>query len=367
MMNANLSARPAKALATLVTAVAGVVVVTLLMLWLAGFFVAKVSPVVHRRPLPTGETTRTAPVQLLSVPRVEPAVGSVRAVQETSLSSKILARVVDVRATAGKAVRRDEVLLVLDDAELRSRLEQAEASESAARAARDQARIELDRIEKLHAERSAAAIELDRAQSQLKAADAELTRAERAVSEAKVMLSYATIVAPIDGVVIEKQVEVGDLAVPGRGLLAIYDPTRMQLVAGVRETLATRLSVGSTIGVRIDALDLTCEGRISEVVPQADVTTRTFDVKVVGPCPPGVYSGMFGRILIPLDPEPVLVVPPEAVRHVGQLALVTVMENGRARTQAVTLGRTFDQGVQVLSGLREGELVALTGNEASPQ
>lgn len=367
MMNAKSTARPGKALATVVSAIAGAAVVTLLMLWLAGYFEAKVAPVVHRKPRPTGDAIRTAPVQLVTVPRVEPAVGSVRAVQEASLSSKILARVVEVRATAGKAVKRDEVLVVLDDADLRSRMEQAEASETAARAARDQARIELDRIEKLHAERSAAAIEMDRAQSQLKAADAELTRAERAVGEAKVMLSYATIVSPIDGVVIEKQVEVGDLAVPGRGLLAVYDPSRMQLVAGVRETLATRLSVGSTIGVRIDALDLTCEGRISEVVPQADVTTRTFDVKVVGPCPPGVYSGMFGRILIPLEPEPVLVVPPEAVRRVGQLALVTVMEEGKARTQAVTLGRTFDQGVQVLSGLREGELVALAGNEASSQ
>ena len=66
-------------------------------------------------------------------------------------------------------------------------------------------------------------------------------------------------------------------------------------------------------------------------MPEAQSDSRTFQVKVTGPCPPGIYSGMFGRFLIPLDDEEVLVIPGQAVRHVGQLDMVDVVEDGRSR------------------------------------
>ena len=66
-------------------------------------------------------------------------------------------------------------------------------------------------------------------------------------------------------------------------------------------------------------------------MPEAQSNSRTFQVKVTGPCPPGIYSGMFGRILIPLDEEEVLVIPGRAVQHVGQLQLVDVVEDDRVR------------------------------------
>jgi multidrug efflux pump subunit AcrA (membrane-fusion protein) len=73
---------------------------------------------------------------------------------------------------------------------------------------------------------------------------------------------------------------------------------------------------------------------------------------------------MFGRVLIPLDEEEVLVIPRAAVRRVGQLDIVDVAESGGAsgatlRRRVVQLGRDFDDQVQVLSGLRVGEMVAL--------
>jgi hypothetical protein len=98
---------------------------------------------------------------------------------------------------------------------------------------------------------------------------------------------------------------------------------------------------------------------VSEIVPEAQSASRSFQVKVTGPCPTGIYSGMFGRILIPLDEEEVLVIPREAVRHVGQLELVEVVDRGLAARRAIRTGRTFGEDVEVLSGLREGEKVAL--------
>lgn len=120
----------------------------------------------------------------------------------------------------------------------------------------------------------------------------------------------------------------------------------------------------SSLGGRLDNLDLNCIGTVSEIVPEAETTSRTFSVKVTGPCPPGVYSGMFGHVLIPLDDEEVLVIPNAAVRHVGQLALVDVVEDQTVRRRAVQLGRRFGQDVEVLSGLRDGEQVALPASSA---
>ena len=142
-------------------------------------------------------------------------------------------------------------------------------------------------------------------------------------------LDWATIRSPIDGTVIDKKVDVGDMVTPGQMLVTLFDPKRMQLVASVRESLTRRLQVGQSIGVQVEGLDKQCSGTISEIVPEAQSASRTFQVKVTGPCPPGIYSGMFGRILIPLEEEQVLVIPRRRCGSVGQLELVDVVEDGR--------------------------------------
>ncbi len=92
-------------------------------------------------------------------------------------------------------------------------------------------------------------------------------------------------------------------------------------------------------------------------MPEAQAASRTFQVKVTGPCPKGVYSGMFARMLIPLDEEQVLVIPAGAVRRVGQLELVDVVDGDSTTRRAIRTGRTIDDDVEVLSGLRPGERV----------
>jgi RND family efflux transporter MFP subunit len=157
--------------------------------------------------------------------------------------------------------------------------------------------------------------------------------------------------------VIDKKVDVGDMATPGQTLATLFDAKRMQLVAVVRESLAHRLKVGQTIEVQIETFGAGGIGTISEIVPEAEPTSRAFQVKVTGPCPEGIYSGMFGRILIPLDEELVLVIPRQAVQSVGQLDLVHVSTHGSVSRRAVRLGRAVGKDVEVLSGLREGEAV----------
>ena len=155
--------------------------------------------------------------------------------------------------------------------------------------------------------------------------------------------------------------------IPGQTLLTLFDPKRMQLVASVRESLTHQLHLGQAIGVRIEGLNKQCSGTVSEIVPEAQSASRTFQVKVTGPCPTGIYSGMFGRILIPLEEESVLIIPRQAVRKVGQLELVDAVENGRTSRRAIRIGRTLDENVEVLSGLREGEQVMISDQGDSGQ
>ncbi|MCE5301802.1 MAG: efflux RND transporter periplasmic adaptor subunit [Planctomycetaceae bacterium] len=343
-----------------------VVGVVALLLYLAGKF----SPKVSQPPAATSTETTSVPadrlvtVQRISVPQIEPAVGTVRAVHETTIGSKLLARVVQADIKAGQEVHQGEALVRLDDTELRARLEQASAAVAQAEAVHAQAAADEHRYAQLVKSRSVSQQQYDNAVTALRSADAELRRTRAAFNEAKAALSDALVQAPFDAVVIDKRVAAGDMVRPGQMLVSLFDPKHMQLVASVRESLTSRLKPGQVIDVRLEGHQQACSGTISEIVPEAQSASRSFQVKVIGPCPSGVYSGMFGRVLIPLDEEQVLVVPSRAVQNVGQLNLVDVLVHGVVQRRAVLVGRQFGDRVEVLSGLSAGEQVVLP---ASPQ
>lgn len=331
----------------------------LLLLALAGVFHSKVATdQAAPAPRAAGELP-LAEVRLLRRPRYETAVGTVRPVHETAVASKLLAKVIEVNVKAGQVVSRDEVLVRLDDADLQARLKQAEAALAAAKSAHDQASADYKRAQQLVASRTISRAEYDKFEAAFRTTSAEVERAEQAVKEAQVLLDYATIRAPMSGIVIDKRVEVGDTVSPGQVLLTLYDPTRMQMVVTVRESLAERLQVGQKIRGRLEALKYDCEATVSEIVPEAQAASRSFTVKVTGPCPPGVYSGMFGRIFIPLEDEEIVAVPAAAIFKVGQLDMVDVVVDGTVRRRSIQLGRKLDQDYEVLAGLTVGEKVVL--------
>jgi len=341
-----------------VTLLAFAVGVTLLLLWLAGRFAPKVLLSAERAVVSEDKSPRSvAQVRLVRLPMVETAVGTIRPVHETAIGVRLLARVVEVNLKAGQVVNAGDILVRLDDVDLQARRRQAEAVLHAAQSARALAEADAIRSANLVKSRAVSRQEDDRAVTALKSADAELRRATESINEIQATLEWATIRSPIRGIVIDKKVSVGDMVTPGQILATLFDPLQMQLVASVRESLAQRLNVGQPIEVQIDSFNKQCLGTISEIVPEAESSSRAFQVKVTGPCPDGVYSGMFGRILIPLDEKQVLVIPRQAVQSVGQLDLVDVATRGAVSRRAVRLGRTIGADVEVLSGLREGEQV----------
>ena len=342
-------------------ALAAIAGVGLLLVALAGVFHKKTPPPggAQRRDATTMGGGRGRVVRI-ERPRFETAVGTVKPVHEVSLASKLLAKVLEVRVKAGQSVLQGDLLVKLDDADLVARRAQAEAARQAALAARDRSAADLERAEKLVRTNTISRAEYDASVAAARTAKAEVERLEQTLAEAAVMVSYAELKSPITGTVVDKRIEAGDTVTPGQVLVSLYDPKQMQMVATVRESLAQRLEVGQRIGARLDSLGYDCEATISEIVPEANVASRSFQVKVTGPCPPGIYSGMFGRISIPLERESLLVTPAAAVRKVGQLTLVTVVDGDRAVRRSVQLGRELDEGYEVLSGLKEGEVVVLS-------
>jgi membrane fusion protein (multidrug efflux system) len=337
-----------------------------LLLFLAGVFQPKV-PADKEAPAPIlSPNAIVAEVRLVRRPQVEAAVGTVRAVHEAAVASKILARVTSINVKAGQAVSREQILASLDDSDLQARLKQAKAALAGSLATRDEATQQFQRAEQLRETNAIAAADYERAKAALLTSTAAVERAEQLVREAKVLLDFATIRAPITGIVIDKRVEAGDTVTPGQVLLTLYDPTRMQLVATVRESLALRLKVGQTIAGRLEALGHDCKATVSEIVPESQAASRSFTVKVTGPCPAGVYSGMFGRIFIPLEDEQIVVVPAAAVFRVGQLDMVRVVENEQLQRRSIQVGRRLDDDYEVLAGLKPGEKVVLEKRETSP-
>ena len=343
----------------------GIGAMALLLLWLVGAFHEKIPMEAPRetRRLASGEKVLT--VDARSFPLTESVVGTVRPIAETRVGSKILARVEKMHIQrAGQTVQQGQVLVELDDSDLVARLEEAKAAERAAQAAADQAASDLARSKKLFEQSLKSQEDLDRDQTRVRTAEAQVERAKQMVAAAQTALSYARIQAPYAGQVVDKLVNEGDLVSPGQALFAMYDPARLQLVAPVREKLAASLEIGQVVDVHIEALDKSCEGRIDQIVPEAQSGSRSFEVKVSGPCSPDVMTGMFGRMTLRVGEREELRIPRSAIRTVGQLRMVFVVDaEKRVLRRFLQLGKDFGEHVQVLAGLEAGEKILLDAGE----
>ena len=351
---------PLRILRNVATTALAVAVIVVAMLWLMGVFRGgRIQP--HRIEPPPAAASEPDAFTVRSVEAAHYAdlVGSVQAEVRSAISAKILANILEVTKRAGDPVKEGEVLVVLDEGGLRARLNQASESLRAAEARRDQTRVEYERVVKMAEQKVATAFELEQWRAQHVAAVAEVARAQQAVSEAQTALADTILRSPITGIVIDRQAEPGDQASPGRPLLTVYDPRRLRLEASVREAFVGRLKVGARVPIFIDALGEQRQGTVQEIVPAADPQSRSFLVKVGIDNPSGLLPGMFGRVRLPLPPRQRLEVPLAAVERVGQISLVTALEDGRPRRRAVRLGTVDGDRVEVLAGLREGEKVLL--------
>jgi RND family efflux transporter MFP subunit len=354
-------ARLRSLLITILTSVVALIVVLAAMLWLSGAFRGgRIEP---GAPVRSGVAARPATqpltVQIQTRPHLADIVGSIQAENRTQIAARLLANIVEMRVSAGDRVQAGDVVAVLDDRDLRARVAQASETLKSAEARRDLAAIELTRVTDMVARNVASEFELDRVRSVNAGAVADVARFQQAVAEAQVALSDTQIRSPISGIVIDRLAEPGDQASPGKPLLTVYDPARLRVQASARESYVGRLHVGQELTVFIDVLDQERMGVVQEIVPQADPSSRSFDVKVRLEDSRNLLPGMFARLRLPLDPRPQVEIPVSAVRAVGQVQLVQVLdeEKGHVNRRAVRLGQVEGDRVAVLAGLAEGEQI----------
>lgn len=362
-MNRNSLARILGIAARLAGIVVGAGVVVLAIAWLAGAFETKIPPAEVPAQVRKLSGQPTDVVHEVEKSYIEEVVGTLKAASRSIVSAKVLATIVEIPVTAGDRVAEGDVLVRLDDEQLQARERQAEQELAAARANRREAEQDYRRQARLLEQRAITRAAFEQTTRKLETAQANESRAEQAVAETEVLLSYATILAPKSGRIVDRLAEPGDTARPGEPLLVLYDAESLRLEAPVTEQRAVQLSVGEQLVVFVDALDREIDATVDEIVPQADAPTRSFLVKAGLPRSSDLFEGMFGRLRIPAGTRRHLCLAESAVRQVGQLEFVdVVMPDESLEKRYIKTGRVGLPGrIEVLSGLAAGERVVLYG------
>lgn len=285
------------------------------------------------------------------------AVGTIRSRTEATVAAQVSGRVTGVKVDAGATVEQGDLLATLDSQEIETRVGQTRSGLDSAKAELADAELHYGRIKRLLPERAATQVQMDTADARLKQARAAVASARKKLEEARIVLDYTQVRAPMTGVVSKRAADPGDLAYPGRPLFVIHNPKGLRLEAYVREGMIGRVKRDQTVEVELTALSETVEGAVEEIVPSADPVSRSFLVKVALPVTEGLYPGMFGRLRIRLEQRPTVLVPASAVSQVGQLKTVLLLKDGRWVRRYVTLGESTGERVEILSGLEGGETI----------
>jgi multidrug efflux system membrane fusion protein len=332
--------------------------------------------------------------------------GTVRSRTVTTLSSKIVGRIVALHVREGSVVQAGQLVIELDDQDIAAQTRRAEAGlreaeaamaevdrgiaaaaagQAAAEAQRDLAVSTLARYQRLLDRKAVAPQEYDQVAAQQKAAAAAVDRAiaegqaiqsKRAqvlarietarteIAGTQVMRGYAKIAAPFAGIVTTKHTDVGGLAAPGAPLLTLEDNRRYWLEAAVPDSQIAGLKRGQSLRVTVEGAGFSGPATIDEIVPTADQATRTTLVRLDLPASPQLRSGLFGRAWIPAGRRQAIQVARQAVVERGQLQGVYVVgQDGIARFRLIRTGAMHPGGVEVLSGLTSGEQVITGGVE----
>jgi multidrug efflux pump subunit AcrA (membrane-fusion protein) len=303
----------------------------------------------------------------------------------------MMAPITHIHVRPGDRVRRGTTLVTLDARDVQANRGRAEAAavaaDQTARAAEADlraaastlvlARATHERMAALHAKRSATTQELDQAVAALAAAEAQRTSvearlaaanaardaAQASAESATISASYTVLTAPFDGVVTERHADPGTMAIPGTTLLTLEDATSYRLEVQLDEARAVLARIGQTVSVRLDhapgAGGGWIDGRVAEIA-RVDPASHSFLVKIDLPSSTGLRSGLFGRARFAGPTRRAATVPASVLVTRGQLTFVYVVDQeGRARLRPISPGASDHDRVEVLAGLREGDLIVV--------
>jgi RND family efflux transporter MFP subunit len=292
------------------------------------------------------------------------ATGTVEAVRQGTLGAQVSGRVTEVLVRNGDAVKAGQPLLRIEAAEAVDAANAAAAAAAGAQARLASVRAEYERAQQLRAKDYLSVAAMQRAEAALRSAEAEARATAAQASAARTRAGWHTVNAPYAGHVMDLWVTAGDLATPGRPLLALYDPAALRVVAQVPESLAGRLveQEPALVLPRSAAAPGTPITPTSwRAVPAVDPVTHSVEVRAELPAGAALEPGQFVSLRLPIrGVAPELRVPRSAIVRRSEVTGVYVVdEKGVARLRQVRVGPRIGDEVVVLSGLRAGERVAL--------
>lgn len=320
--------------------------------------------------------------------------GTVQARIPVTLSARLNATVTQVHVDVGDAIRQGQLLVTLDDRDLSARRGVVAGQQEAllrntegARAAlvKAQADLELAQgkqrrdadllrqgfvsqavLDASNAALGGAAAGVDAAKASLAAREADARGLSQEARYAEAVLSYTRIVAPMDGVVVQRFGEVGNTVVPGTPLLKIVDPKTLWVATRVDESAVGRVQPGQVASIRLRSGEL-LPGKVARIARQSDAATREIDVHVAFDAVPQRFAiDQEAEVSISVGEDRGLLVPlPALARDRTGRQGVLIVEGGRTRFQPVETGGADATQVLVRKGLAGGESVVAVSAEAA--
>jgi HlyD family secretion protein len=312
------------------------------------------------------------------------ATGTIQPVEVVDVGTQVSGVIEKIYADYNSQVKKGQLLAELDKLTLQEKLNQANAALTRAQSELTYARQNYDRVKTLYESNAATQVSNEEAVNRLVQAETSLDDAKANVHQAKVNLSYAYVYSPIDGVVLDRSVNVGQTVAATFSTPTLFkiaeDLTKMQVEADVDEADIGMVKVGQQVTFKVDAYNNDVfTGTVSQIRLQPKTTNNVVTYTVVVDAPNNdekLFPGMTANIYVEVEKESGLSIPVEAIRFASNpetiskynisttsgasLNKVIVQKEGIAEVRNIEVG--IDDGVHVIvrSGLSQGEEVALS-------
>ena len=204
-------------------------------------------------------------------------VGSTQPEQQSVISSKVSGRIVKLFVDIGFRVKKGQVLAKIDDTDYKNNLERARAELERIKAQLELAKINYERAENLIKTKSIAQAEYDNAKSNYQSLLAAYETAKKNLEKAEIDLNETNIVAPYDGIVVEKRADIGSFVGPQSPIFVIQS-SKTFFLGKIAEKDITKLKIGDILDVEFPSLKKVVKGRVSSIKPASAGTG--FDVVI---------------------------------------------------------------------------------------
>jgi len=304
--------------------------------------------------------TAVAEYRMVDVPYSTEAV--VEAVKQSTISAQVMGRIVELRVDAGDRVKAGQVIARIDEREVAQVLSGSEAQVAQAKANLENARLSLERAKRLLEAKFVSQSAVDRAEADFKAAEAQLKAAEAGAGQASVSKGYTTVVAPFNGVISARHVELGEMAAPGKPLFTAFDPADMRVLAEVPQSRVAEIKANSRAMVEIPSANKWIKVKSMIVLPAADARTHSTRVRLdLATDERDVYPGVYARAYFAVGQARKLVIPAQSVIRRSEVTGAFVVDDkGGTSFRQIRLGEPAGEGlVEVLAGISAGEKVSV--------